>query len=82
MPPRKKAGVITLNPPYGKRLAAGHSTSSFYREISKKLISDFKGWRLALILPSRADMADLDLGLEVKDVFHGGMDAAVGIGLL
>ncbi|MFH2059605.1 MAG: RNA methyltransferase [Pseudomonadota bacterium] len=77
-----KKGVIILNPPYGKRLDQNSSSQGFYKEIKKKVTSDFKGWRLAVILPSRNDMTQLDLKLNLKPVFHGGMDAFAGIGIL
>nr|NJM04351.1 hypothetical protein [Desulfobacula sp.] len=59
-PPRiasGKEGVIVLNPPYGKRLGEKTGPKALYREIEKKLLSDFKGWRLGLILPSKGSPA-------------------------
>ena len=77
-----KKGVLILNPPYGKRLDQNNSSQAFYNEIQKKVSSDFKGWRLALILPSQNDMIQLGLKLNLKPVFHGGMDAFAGIGII
>ena len=51
MPPAK--GVIVLNPPYGKRLEQGKEIFNLYHETGKKLISDFKGWRLGVICPDQ-----------------------------
>lgn len=75
-----KKGVIMLNPPYGKRLGKKQDTGSFYEEIGKKLKKDFKGWRAGIILPSRESKAYLDLKLELKPLFHGGLDIFAGIG--
>lgn len=80
--PNQKKGIVVLNPPYGKRIAQGADQADFYKEMSKKLCTDFKGWRLAIILPSKKDMARLNLKLALKPVFHGGMDAFAGIGTL
>lgn len=77
-----KKGIVVLNPPYGKRLEQNSSSQTFYSEIKKKLASDFKGWRLAIVLPSRNDYSQLDLKLKLKPVFHGGMDAFAGFGTL
>ena len=73
-------GVIMLNPPYGKRLGRTADTASFYREIGKKLRSDFKGWRTGIILPGRKIYADLGLKLDLHPIFHGGLDLFAGTG--
>ncbi len=75
-------GVVMLNPPYGKRLGEKTDTQSFYREIGKKLRQDFKGWRVGIILPSRACKSYLELKLELKTIYHGGLDIFAGIGMI
>ncbi len=79
-PPPEKKGVIMLNPPYGKRLEQKKYCSSLYQEIGKKLKKDFKGWRVGIILPSRKSKSLLGLKLELKPLFHGGLDIFAGIG--
>jgi putative N6-adenine-specific DNA methylase len=82
MIPSDKKGVIMLNPPYGKRLEEKTGTKVFYREIEKKLISDFKGWRLGIIFPSKEIMKHSLLALQWKPIFHGGLDIFAGIGII
>ncbi|WP_299982924.1 RNA methyltransferase [Desulfobacula sp.] len=77
-----KKGVVMLNPPYGKRLGRNSEPRSFYREIGKKLTADFKGWRAGIILPSRVCNSYLGLKLELKPIFHGGLDIFAGIGMI
>ena len=77
-----KKGVVMLNPPYGKRLGGNSDPRSFYREIGKKLTTDFKGWRAGIILPSRECKSYLGLKLELKPIFHGGLDIFAGIGII
>jgi len=77
-----KKGVIMLNPPYGKRLGEKKDTQFFYQEIGKKLSADFKGWRAGIILPSREFTSYLELKLELKPIFHGGLDIFAGVGLI
>ena len=77
---QRKKGVVMLNPPYGKRLEQEKDKILFYQEIGKKLKSDFKGWRVGIILPSRESKSLLRLKLELKPVFHGGLDIFAGIG--
>ena len=78
----EKKGVVMLNPPYGKRLGEKNNIRSFYREIGKKLTADFKGWRVGIILPSRGCKSYLELKLELKPIFHGGLDIFAGIGMV
>ncbi len=80
--PSGKKGVIMMNPPYGKRLEGKTGTKNFYREIEKKLMSDFKGWRLGLILPSKEALPNSLLRLQLKSIFHGGLNLFAGIGIL
>jgi len=69
-----------LNPPYGKRLGEKADIQSFYREIEKKLMADFKGWRVGLILPSIDALPHPGFKLVLKPIFHGGLDLFAGIG--
>ncbi len=71
-----------LNPPYGKRIGKKNNTKIFYREIGRKLAADFKGWRVGIILPSRECKSYLGLKLELKPLFHGGLDIFAGIGMI
>jgi len=75
-----KKGVIMLNPPYGKRLE--EKTNTLYREIEKKLLSDFKGWRIGLILPSKEALPHPSLKLQWRTIFHGGLDILAGTGII
>ncbi|WP_300458662.1 RNA methyltransferase [Desulfobacula sp.] len=75
-------GVVMLNPPYGKRLGEKIDARSIYREIGKKLAADFKGWRAGIVLPSRECQSYLGLKLELKPIFHGGLEIFAGIGII
>ncbi len=77
-----KKGVLMLNPPYGKRLGKKQNTAYFYREIGKKLDSDFKGWRVGIIFPDRKTLSGCGLGLEPHSLFHGGLDIYAGVGIV
>ena len=77
-----KKGVIMLNPPYGKRLGEKTGPKALYREIEKKLLSDFKGWRLGIILPSKEVLPNPLLRLQWKPIFHGGLNIFAGTGVI
>ncbi len=81
-PPPGPPGIILLNPPYGKRLDKGMDTRTFYREMGKKLKSDFKGWKLGLIFPDKKIWKLEGLPLASHTFFHGGLDLAAGLGTI
>ncbi len=75
-------GVVILNPPYGKRLESA-GTLNFYREIGRKLRSDFKGWRTGIICPDQRTWKALDLtGLHPGTIFNGGLHLILGTGII
>ncbi|MDT8378218.1 MAG: RNA methyltransferase [Desulfotignum sp.] len=76
----KRKGVLVLNPPYGKRMENHMDTPAFYREITRKLAADFKGWRIGLIYPGKQFRHMNFLNLRPFPFFHGGLYLAAGIG--
>ena len=73
---------FSLNPPYGKRLGEKTNPKALYREIEKKLLSDFKGWRLGIILPSKEVLPHPLLRLQWRPIFRGGLDILAGTGII
>ena len=57
-------------------------TKALYPEIEKKLLSDFKGWRLGIILPSKEALPHPLLKLQWRSIFHGGLDIFAGTGII
>lgn len=73
-------GLIVLNPPYGRRLAAKGSLENQYREIGAKLKADFKGWQAALLVPQKRLVRNLGLSLKPTPLRHGGLNVVALIG--
>ena len=46
-----RPGLVVLNPPYGRRLKTHNGTDRYLRQVAAKLIHDFKGWSIALLIP-------------------------------
>jgi len=77
LPPQdevKGSGLIVLNPPYGRRLKATGDLERQYREIAAKLESDFKGWRVALLVPHKRLAHAVGSSLKHRPVQHGGLN--------
>ncbi len=66
------AGVVLINPPYGKRLQDKVSTTDRYRRIGGKLTADFTGWRLGLVVPDKQILKALPFSGAVHGFSHGG----------
>lgn len=78
----RHSGLIVLNPPYGRRLAATTAADDFYRLISSKLLRDFSGWKAALLVPDKRLAHKLDLPLKAFSLDHGGLRLTVLTGRL
>ncbi len=74
MPPiqNASAGVILLNPPYGRRLKVEGQTVDWYRQVGRKLKSDFSGWRVGMVLPSKKMIDTIGIKGKWLRFLHGG----------
>lgn len=75
-PKAKASSLLVLNPPYGKRISA--DVPRLYREIGKKIRTDFSHSNIAVIVPNAE--AEKALGLSPKRkirTLHGGLGVSV-----
>lgn len=70
----ERKGLITINPPYGRRLGSKNNSEKMFVEICEKLKKDFKGWKIALIAPSRSLAKKVPFTVAAHDLFHGGLN--------
>lgn len=74
-----KKGLLTLNPPYGKRLAGGGK--AFYDRLGAHLRRYFTGWKYAVIAVSRSDAAAMNMkSMRIWNIRHGGIPVVVAMG--
>ena len=66
-------GTVVMNPPYGRRLGNEAEARSRYRDIFRKLASDFPGWRFAVIGPRGRATDHLPPGCRRRPLLHGGL---------
>jgi putative N6-adenine-specific DNA methylase len=66
-------GLIVLNPPYGRRLGSVHEARVLFSDIFNKLRRDFKGWKIAVIVPESLVTKRLATTFERHALFHGGL---------
>ncbi len=69
----RETGVVVINPPYGKRMGVRRESHTLIQDIMKKLKSDYRGWKFALVIPERTDIQQIISGWEFHPIYHGGL---------
>ena len=75
-----QTGVICINPPYGRRLGQKHDSQKKFHAICDKLKSDYGGWKLVLIAPSRKLAGTVTFATEAYPILHGGLKLTLLVG--
>jgi putative N6-adenine-specific DNA methylase len=74
-------GLVVLNPPYGRRLAAPGGARPFFRDVGRHLRAAFAGWRAAVLLPDERLAPLVGLRAETRHrLFHGGLRIVLVVG--
>ncbi len=73
-------GIVVLNPPYGRRLGSRRTAEQTYSTVGRHLKSHFKGWKAAVLAPSRRLADLLRLRLRHFTILHGGQTLHVLVG--
>jgi 23S rRNA G2445 N2-methylase RlmL len=80
--PPAPTGLLVANPPYGRRLGDPRAAARGYRDLGRILRMHFRGWRFAILVPSRLDAAGA-LGLRLGESFplrNGGLSVTLAVG--
>ena len=77
-----KAGLITVNPPYGRRLGNRAESEKLFLAICQKLRRNYKGWQLILVAPSQKLAKKVPFKLTHFPISHGGLKLALLIGII
>ncbi|MBF0202247.1 MAG: RNA methyltransferase, partial [Desulfamplus sp.] len=70
----REPGIVVLNPPYGRRMGEPRAVTSLFKDIGKKLKSDFKGWKAGVIIPDKILAGHLPGSVKLIPLRHGGLD--------
>jgi putative N6-adenine-specific DNA methylase len=81
-PPAHSVGLVVLNPPYGRRLGSVRASDRLMRAISTKLITDYCGWQLALLVPHKSWLQSLPFPLRTHALVHGGLQLVLAVGTI
>jgi len=76
----ERAGVICINPPYGRRLGGRSESEKFFKAICNRLKQKYRGWNLVLFAPSRKLAGTIPFQTKSYPILHGGLKLALLIG--
>jgi putative N6-adenine-specific DNA methylase len=75
-------GIITINPPYGRRMGTRQKSAALFSKIINSLQKSFKGWRLILLVPGKPTNHNVQLHLKNYPYRHGGLKLNMMVGLI
>jgi putative N6-adenine-specific DNA methylase len=74
------SGLVTINPPYGRRMGTRQESTEIFQAICEKLAREYKGWKLVLISPSKLLEKKVPFKLKTYPLFHGGLKLKLMVG--
>ena len=73
-------GLVTINPPFGRRIGTRQESAEIFQAICEKLAREYKGWKLVLIAPSKLLEKRVPFKLKTYPLFHGGLILKLMVG--
>ena len=75
-------GLVVINPPYGKRMGTRRESRLLIQDVMKKLKTDYRGWKFALMVPDRSDIGGISPEWRFHSIYHGGLKLELLVGKL
>lgn len=69
----EKKGLVVLNPPYERRIKTLEGSETFFHSICEKLGKDYKGWKVAMIVPGKSLVKTVPFRFKSHRFSHGGL---------
>ena len=73
-------GLVVINPPYGKRMGTRRESRLLIQDVMKKLKTDYRGWKFALMVPERSDLGGISPEWRFHSIYHGGLKLELLVG--
>jgi len=68
-----KTGLVVINPPYGNRIGTREESNTLIYNIYNHLKREYKGWKIAMILPEKHLARTIHFHLTSHIIHHGGL---------
>lgn len=75
-----QTGLITINPPYGRRIGSRAESQQLYKAICDRLKQHYHGWNVVLIVPDKKQAKHIPFEFHAYPVSHGGLKAMLMTG--
>jgi putative N6-adenine-specific DNA methylase len=73
-------GLISINPPYGRRIGTRQESIEIFQAICERLARHYKGWKLVLIAPGKQLEKKIPFKLKIYPLWHGGLTLKLMVG--
>jgi putative N6-adenine-specific DNA methylase len=73
-------GLVTLNPPYGRRMGSQSESGDLFLSVCDRLKKEYKGWKFALIAPNPNLAGMVPFKSRVHLLSHGGLKVVLMTG--
>jgi putative N6-adenine-specific DNA methylase len=75
-------GLLTINPPFGRRMGSRKQSDALFQELCIRLKAVWRGWRVALVVPRKGLLKRIPFPFSVQEVRHGGLRLYLTTGVL
>ena len=75
-----RPGLVTLNPPYGRRMGSASDSRDLLRAVAGRIRSRYAGWKFALVVPAGRRLPKLGSPVQAYSFQHGGLKVNVVVG--
>lgn len=73
-------GLLTINPPFGRRLGSTADSNRLFQNLCDRLAAVWQGWKVVLIVPRRHLLEKISFPRTVHAVRHGGLRLFIATG--
>jgi len=77
-----KTGLVTINPPYGRRLENRPQSERLFMDICNRLKQVYTGWKVVLISPNKQLAKKVPFKLKMHPISHGGLKPVLMVGTI
>lgn len=75
-----RAGLVALNPPYGRRMGKASESRELIGSVMARIRSHYAGWKFILVAPAGRNLPTSGLRVQTYPFFHGGLKVDVLVG--
>jgi putative N6-adenine-specific DNA methylase len=76
------SGLLTINPPFGRRMGSRKQSDALFQELCNRLKAVWRGWRVALVVPRKGLLKRIPFPFSIQEIRHGGLSLYLTTGVL